>query len=158
MKRVNKILENSTFLSCLKDIEISEKKRIFCGHNMDHLLNVARIMEILNLENSHNIDRETVYATALLHDIGRGRAYSLHTDHALESGNIATDILKHSNFNDEEIAEIVFAILHHNDNENPNVLCSLLRKADKMSRNCFLCSAYGECNWSKEKKNEGVTI
>ena len=30
---------------------------------------------------------------------------------------------------------------------------ALLYKADKQSRNCFLCSAASECYWSDDKKN-----
>lgn len=33
------------------------------------------------------------------------------------------------------------------------MLAALLYKADKQSRNCFLCSAASECYWSDDKKN-----
>lgn len=158
MTRINKILENHTFCKCLQDLEIAEKERIFCRHGIEHLLSVARIMRIYALENNIDVDKEIIYAAALLHDIGRAEAYRLHTDHAVESAKIAKRILMDSNFNDGEISEILSAILHHNDSENSNELCSLLRTADKQSRNCFLCPAYKECNWSENKKNKGVTV
>lgn len=158
MMRINKILNNRTFRQCLQDVTTAERERIFCGHDIEHLLSVARIMQIYALENNIDIDKEIIYAAALLHDIGRAEAYSLHTDHAEESAKIARIILKETDFEDEEIDTIVSAVLHHNDSETSNKLCSLLRKADKQSRNCFLCSAYNECNWSENRKNRGLTL
>ncbi len=158
MIRVNKILQNADFLNHMEEIIKTEEQRIFCNHQIDHLLGVARIMYIENLENSLNINKELIYAAALLHDIGRGTAYKTGTDHAAESANIAEVILQNSGFNREETENILFAIAHHNDSINGDALCTLLRRADKASRNCFICSAYKECNWSDGKKNKGVTV
>lgn len=158
MMRINKILNNRTFRQCLQDVTTAERERIFCGHDIEHLLSVARIMHIYTLENNIDVDKEIVYAAALLHDIGRAEAYKLHTDHAEESAKIARCILKETDFEDEEINIIVSAVLHHNDSDTSNELCSLLRTADKQSRNCFLCSAYNECNWSENRKNRGLTL
>lgn len=157
MKRVNKIINHSLFRLQLENLEITEKNRIFCHHSIDHLLAVARIMEIKSKENSLNIKKEIIYATALLHDIGRDIAYKKHSNHALESKIIAQDILKDCGFT-EETEEILFAIEHHNDDIAANTLCTLLRQADKLSRNCFICKAYNECNWSTEKKNRGIDL
>ncbi|MGN1432465.1 MAG: HD domain-containing protein [Ruminococcus sp.] len=158
MIRVNKILNNSLFSSCMQEIDEAEKERIFCGHGIEHLLSVARIMQITALENNIDIDKEIIYASALLHDIGRARAYRLHTDHAAESAEIAREISEACGFEKAETDEIVNAVLHHNDSEKSSELCTLLRTADKLSRNCFACKAYGECNWSENKKNKGVTV
>lgn len=158
MIRINKILYNSTFRQCLQDVTTAERERIFCTHDIEHLLSVSRIMNIYALENNIDIDKETIYAAALLHDIGRAEAYKLHTDHAQESAKIARQILTETDFQNEEIEIIVSAVLHHNDSETSNELCSLLRTADKQSRNCFLCSAYKECNWSENRKNRGLTL
>ena len=156
MNRVNKILENKTFKSTLDTLAKAEKNRIFCKHNIEHLLDVARIMYIFSLENNISLDKEIIYATALLHDIGRERAYRLHTDHAVESGKIAGEVLKECGFSFDEIEKITSAVSHHNDKENADELCKILRFADKKSRNCFMCSAYAECNWSEDKRNKGV--
>ncbi|MGN0502193.1 MAG: HD domain-containing protein [Ruminococcus sp.] len=158
MIRVNKILKNSLFRSCMQEIDEAEKERIFCGHDIEHLLSVARIMRINALEENIDIDREIIYAAALLHDIGRARAYRLHTDHAEESAEIAARILEECDFDKAEVEKIIYAVLHHNDREKSNGLCTLLRTADKLSRNCFACKAYEECNWSENKKNKGVTV
>lgn len=158
MTKINKILKNSLFLQCMQDLEQAEKDRIFCRHGIEHLLSVARIMHIYALEKNMNIDKETIYAAALLHDTGRVRAYRLHTDHAKESADIARQILRQCDFENAEINKIVFAVLHHNDCETPDELCLLLRTADKQSRNCFLCPAYDKCNWDENKKNKEVII
>lgn len=158
MIRVNNILKNATFRNCMKEIIKAEKQRIFCNHQIDHLLAVARIMYINNLESTLGIDKEVIYAAALLHDIGRSTAYKNNTDHAIESANIAENILQQCGFNREETDNIIFAIVHHNDSVKGNALCTLSRKADKASRNCFMCSAVKECNWSNEKKNKGITV
>ena len=158
MIRVNKILKNSLFRSCMQEIDEAEKERIFCGHGIEHLLSVARIMHINALENNIDINKEIIYASALLHDIGRARAYRLHTDHAAESAEIAGQILEACGFEKAETDEIIYAVLHHNDSKKSSELCALLRTADKLSRNCFACKAYEECYWSENKKNEGVTV
>ncbi|MGN0460483.1 MAG: HD domain-containing protein [Ruminococcus sp.] len=158
MIRVNKILNNRLFKECMQEIECAEKERIFCCHGIEHLLSVARIMWIYSLENNISIDKEIIYATALLHDIGRSRAYRLNTDHATESGKIAQQILSESDFEKEEIDQIINAVVHHNDDEKASGLCSLLKNADKDGRNCFLCPAYKECYWDENKKNKGVTV
>lgn len=158
MIRVNRILKNSLFRSCMQEIDEAEKERIFCGHGIEHLLSVARIMRINALENNIDINKEIIYAAALLHDIGRARAYRLHTDHAAESAEIAGKILEACGFEKAETDEIIYAVLHHNDSEKSSGLCTLLRTADRLSRNCFDCKAYEECNWSENKKNEGVTV
>ncbi|MDY4812286.1 MAG: HD domain-containing protein [Ruminococcus sp.] len=158
MIRVNKILNYSLFIQCMEEIHKAEKERIFCCHGIDHLLSVARIMWINAMENNMGIDKEIIYATALLHDIGRSRAYRHKTDHAMKSGEIAQQILAETDFNKEEIDKIIYAIIHHNDSEETTDLCSLLRTADKQSRNCFACPAYKECYWDENKKNKGVTV
>lgn len=158
MKRINKIINHSQFRLQLENLRITEKNRIFCHHNIDHLLAVGRIMEIKVLESNLNIKKEIIYATALLHDIGRDIAYKKHSDHALESRIIAEGILNDCAFTKEESKEILFAVEHHNDNTKGNELCQLLRIADKLSRNCFLCSAYKDCNWAENKKNKEIDI
>ncbi|MGN0491900.1 HD domain-containing protein [Ruminococcus sp.] len=151
-------MKNCLFRSCMQEIDESEKERIFCGHGIEHLLSVARIMRINALEENNDIDKEIIYAAALLHDIGRARAYRLHTDHAAESAEIASRILEECDFDKAETDEIIYAVLHHNDSEKSSELCSLLRNADRLSRNCFACKAYEECNWSENKKNQGVSV
>ena len=71
MNRVDLILEHPKYQEYLDKIKQAEEKRIFCLHNMNHFLDVARIAYIMNLEEELGIAKEIIYATALLHDIGR---------------------------------------------------------------------------------------
>ena len=50
MDRVNAILKHKTYRKYYDQIEKIEKDRIFCRHQMPHLLDVARIAYITNLE------------------------------------------------------------------------------------------------------------
>ena len=71
MKRVNAILRHPLFEQKLRLLDELEAERIFCRHDLTHLMDVARLMWIDVLEKGLGIDRELVYAAALLHDLGR---------------------------------------------------------------------------------------
>lgn len=81
MERVNQILQHTLYQSCRRQIDEKEKDRIFCGHDMGHLLDVARLAWIFNLEANQEISKERIYAAALLHDIGRHIQYENGTPH-----------------------------------------------------------------------------
>ena len=85
MIRVNKIIENKMYWEHLDKIEVYEKDREFCRHNIGHFLDVCRIAWILNLEGNLALSKEVIYATGLLHDIGRWLQYENGEDHALAS-------------------------------------------------------------------------
>lgn len=154
VERINKIINNGEFISSLKKIKLYEKQRIFCKHNLRHFLDVARISYILNLENQLGINKEIIYAAALLHDIGRFKQYEDKTPHEIASGIIAENILRNCEFQEEEIKIIIAAITKHREKtDNLTDLSGIIYAADKLSRNCFSCKAEKQCNWSKEKKN-----
>lgn len=73
--RVKAILKHKTYRKYYDQIEKIEKDRIFCRHQMPHLLDVARIAYITNLERNLGYDREVIYAAAILHDIGKSFQY-----------------------------------------------------------------------------------
>ena len=56
-------------------------------------------------------------------------------------------------FEEQEKELILSSIGHHRKGDSRSTLAALLYKADKQSRNCFLCSAASECYWSDDKKN-----
>ena len=158
MERINRIIEHETYRRCLSDIKCLEKDRIFCGHDMGHFLDVARLAYILDLEEDIGIDRELIYAAALLHDIGRHLQYRQGIPHEQASVQLAAEILKDCGFSEEEVQQITEAIVQH---RNANVreqrtLSGLLYRSDKLSRSCFSCSAERECDWEKQKKNLGI--
>ena len=125
---------------------------------MQHFLDVARIMYIMSLENTLDIPKYIIYATALLHDIGRGQEYENGTPHHTSSGIIAENILQQCSYETEEINKILEAIRgHRRDTEKLNSLSHILYKADKLSRNCAKCNATDNCKWPLEKKNLKIT-
>ena len=82
MERMAAIAESELFTRCLAGIEAAEADRVFCRHGLPHLLDVARIAWILNLERGCGLHRDVVYAAALLHDIGKYvslRSHSLYS-------------------------------------------------------------------------------
>ena len=70
MERVNRILRHPLYQSLLRELREAEAERIFCGHDMEHFLAVARLAWIENLQEHSGIAREMIYAAALLQDRG----------------------------------------------------------------------------------------
>lgn len=158
LDKVNKILNNGYFKECLNKNINSEKDRQFCRHDLQHFLDVARIAYIMVLEKNMNIDKQTVYAAALLHDIGKWKQYSEGTAHEIASAQIADYILKQCDYNEEDIKVIINAILNHRYDKNQEINFNfILYKSDKISRNCFCCNSEKQCNWSIEKKNYNIS-
>ncbi len=154
MDRVNKILQNEDFKRLVADVEELEKDRIFCRHNMDHFLDVARIAVIMAADEGLILERGIIYAAALLHDIGRGEQYRSKTPHEEASAGLAPAILADCDFSDEEIRNISEAIRQHGNEavkDEPD-LTGLLYRADKASRKCFMCKAVDQCHKKPEKR------
>ena len=155
MDRIDKILNHDLFLRHLRENEKAEVNRDFCRHDMNHFLDVARIGEIINLEEGLGLNREWIYAAALLHDCGKHLQYEIGTPHELASAEIAPKILRSCGFDDNETHVIVEAIRSHRElsvSEEPT-LQGVLYRADKASRACFACKSERECNWKDDKKN-----
>lgn len=157
MQRIDNILKNEMYKSLMYEISVKEKDRIFCCHGLDHCLDVARIAYIIGSEEAVWIDRELIYAAALLHDVGRADPEDTGVKHHLLSVKFAGDILMQSGFDEDETELICDAIGSHNtDGADRKGLAYLLYKADKLSRNCFDCAASGECYWPDSEKNKGI--
>ena len=148
-------MDHPTYRACLQKIEELEAERIFCGHDMAHFLDVARLAYIFNLEEELKIDKERIYAAALLHDIGRHVQYLEGTPHQEAGIPIARQILRDCGFFGEEEEDILKAIARHRDSsvKGEASLAGILYRGDKMSRSCFGCRAKEQCDWSQEKKN-----
>ena len=178
MERVERIRNHPLYKTNQKRIDEMEQSRIFCCHGVNHSLDVARILYILVLEQGLSYEKDIIYATALLHDIGRGLEYEEQISHHEAGAELAKEILKDCGFDGKEIVMITEAIAgHHTGNaylegandrptqENANLLTDgtgnnetsffkeLFYKADKLSRNCFDCKASAECYWKQEKRN-----
>ena len=92
-----------------------------------------------------------------MHDLGRADEVDTGINHSILSQEIAQEILKDLDFNDESKQRIISAIKHHRTNEeNGDRFIEIFYKADKLSRMCFRCPARSICNWPEEKKNKTV--
>ncbi len=155
MNRVNRILHHPMWKGAIMQITEFERQRPFCGHGPEHLLQVARLAYIENLEQNWNISKELIYGAALLHDIGRGIQYTDGIPHEEAGYAMASRILDDCGFGGNEKDEILDAVRNHREGRirNEGTLRGLIFRADKLSRNCFSCEAEKDCNWSREKKN-----
>jgi uncharacterized protein len=151
MERVNNLIFSRDYQLYLQENRSEETERIFCGHDFEHLLEVARLTYILLLEeNSVFISREIAYAAGLLHDIGRWQEYRTGKDHAEAGAALASPILAAAGFSPDESLLIIRAIKEHrvkeSGGEHRSPLSMALGKADSLSRLCFRCSAKDKCN------------
>ena len=157
MKRVNRIIHHPLFERQLARLDELETTRSFCRHGLQHLLDVARLGWIAALEQRLSLKRDVVYATALLHDMGRVEQIENGTPHHQASASFAGRILSEAGFSEEEVHRIQRAILAHREDGAEDSLGRLLFWADKASRACWNCGMKAECNWSDEKKNWDLT-
>lgn len=163
MDRVNAILRQPLYRKYYDRLEEIERDRIFCRHQMPHLLDVARIMEIRNLEEGLGFHRELIYAAAVLHDIGKSLQYTDKIPHEKAGEEIAAQILdglpENMAFSPEEKRMILRAIRGHRRlREDMEPFERLLCESDKASRMCFACPAEEQCDWSREKKNMEIKV
>lgn len=156
MPRIDCILLNDEYISHLKKIEAAEQDRKFCRHNLTHFLDVSRIAWIMNLEENLDLNKEIVYGTGLLHDIGRWQEYETGIDHAIASANLAESILDRCGFTQEEKEMITNAIENHRSLKATDDLSRIIYKADKVSRPCFNCPSIGDCK--RFQNNEKPTF
>lgn len=155
MERVNQILRHPLWQETMEALRVLEQDRIFCRHDLPHLLDVARIACLENLESGLGVSKELIYGAALLHDLGRAAQYREGTPHHQASAELAQRILPECGFSPAETAQILEAIRSHRRDSTgaDGSLSGLLFRADKASRMCMFCNAKKGCNWSDEKKN-----
>ncbi len=141
-------------------LEEAEQKREFCRHQMPHLLDVARIAYILNLERQLGIEKEVIYTAALLHDIGKFGQYRDGIPHEIGGKEIAKQILKDlAVFSEDETCRILQAVgEHRKSGDGVSLLGSILYESDKLSRACYICEGESACNWSRDKKNMEIKL
>jgi len=137
----------------------TEKSWQYCKHDIVHLLDVARIAYIINLEDDLGFTKELIYAAALLHDITKWKQISQGIPHNESAVEPAIKILQDCGFDNDEIEMITTAILHHRKGHKVDKFSQIIFKADKLSRACYFCNYEEEtCDWSKKKRNEILTI
>lgn len=172
---IEKILNNNIFKAELAKICELEKNRLYCGHDLEHLLTVCRLAYIDVLVNNSSKAEEVkdmLYAAGLLHDIGRAREYETGVGHDIAGQELARKILLQCDCTESYVNLIVAAIGEHRNNsgdedilysrkaadKNDNsdisdIISRAIRKADKKSRNCFDCQGADTCKWPMEKRN-----
>lgn len=162
MERIQRILRHSQYGIWLEKNKKAEENRIFCRHDMEHSLAVARIAYILWLEQGGGVkEKPLFYGAALLHDIGKWQKADFpQQDHGVLSASLAEGILADCGFAPEEAEVILGAIVAHSGEANRKVIASKPQKtfaevfylADKLSRCCWQCGAKKDCYW--QVKNE----
>lgn len=160
MSRIDAIIRHPVFLRHMEKNEAAEQGRVFCRHDMGHLLDVARIAMLLNLEEGLGLTKELLYGAALLHDIGRHEQYENGTPHEEAGAQIAPVILTDCGYDEKETHVITEAIRMHRNKAIAECadLNGILYRADKLSRPCFCCKAERDCNWKEEKKNKHLRL
>ena len=158
MERYDKITSHEKFNQYLEEINELEKERIYCRHSLTHLLDVARIAYIINLEEGGCFSKDVIYGAALLHDIGKVEQYRQGISHEKTGAKEAAMILRECGYGEEEIEIIKNAILDHRrgPGAQERKLSVFLYEADKKSRICLYCQAKEDCNWTDEKKNSRI--
>ena len=156
LSQTNRLLNLPEYQDYLHRIETHERDRRLCRHNLAHFLDVARIAAILADEEGLSLNRDLIYTTALLHDIGRFIQYENGTPHEQASHDLATGLLRHLDFSPEDQSVILDAILSHRT-AGRRGFNAVFYQADKKSRACYGCAAQAECNWNDEKKNLEIT-
>ena len=159
MKRVDAILRHPLFEEKLRLLDELEAERAFCHLDLTHLLDVARLMWIDVLERGLDLERDVVYAAALLHDLGRAEQIESGIPHEDAGAMLAERILPDAGFSAEEMDAVIAAIRCHRGSapaDAREMLGEILYRADKACRTCWRCEARGACNWPEERKNAGI--
>lgn len=159
MPLVERLTAHPLFREKIRQIEELERARVFCRHGWEHCMAVARAAALLNEEQQLGFPKQTLYALALVHDLGRAEQYMDGVPHEEAGVETARRILTESGFDDEQTEEMLDAIWHHRE-AGPDVdgLTGLLVRADKQTRLCFACEAREACKWPDEKKNLMIRI
>ncbi len=154
LKLANRILKNERYLKIVEHIKELESDRIFCRHDIEHFLDVARIAAMMDNDHNTGISRDLIYSAALLHDIGRAKQYETGIAHEAAGIPIAEEILHECGAKESDIGLITDAIREHGNEavKNENNLRGLLYRADKASRKCFSCDAAGSCHKAPPKR------
>ena len=147
MPRLNAVWNHPLYQKYYRENEKIEHDREFCCHQITHLLDVARIAYIKNLEAGLGIDKE--YTDKIPHEIAGEKI----------AGEILDTLSEKDAFSEAERAWILEAVRGHRRKCNGmSEVARLFYECDKRSRNCFACPVKEQCNWSEEEKNMEIKI
>jgi uncharacterized protein len=109
-------------------------KHCFSGHDFSHVLRVFRLCNVISKD--EHADRLILFASALLHDLGRGdELRDPKIDHAEKSAEISLPILEKVNFPKDKIPAVLYAIKVHRFSKGiaPTTLeAKILQDADRI--------------------------
>ncbi|MCM1506314.1 MAG: HD domain-containing protein [Ruminococcus flavefaciens] len=155
----NRILKNETYRKELEKLKALEKDRVFCGHGIEHFLDVARIAMIICTEKGIDVMPDLIYSASLLHDIGRSREYTENIPHHIAGKETAEKILEEVECCEDMKKSILSLIINHRNQKNEkDTLENIFYIADKKSRLCFACESHDICNWSEDRKNLNIEV
>lgn len=127
MKYTTAILHHPEFLRLQEQILELEKDRIYCRHDLTHLLDVCRMAWIMYLEDCRQNDKRKMseekdrfYVTGLLHDIGRAAQYETGEHHAPAGQRIAAGILNDISYPQEWMEETLQIVGEHHGRTREN--------------------------------------
>lgn len=147
MEIADQILKHPRYIAYMNFNAEAEKDRIYCKHNLQHVLDVARVSYIISLEKGLLIPKELIYAAALLHDIAKWKQYRDGTDHAEEGAKLAKEILRDCGISGKDAEEIMDAIkTHRRRDTKKSPLGTVLYEGDKACRPCVCCKSMDSCN------------
>jgi len=137
------------------------------AHNLDHVFRVYNLC-LLIAKHEENVDLDVLIPSALLHDIARVEESQDKTgklDHAILGGEIAEDILRKLQYEEEKIQRIKHCIIAHRfrtGNEPNTIEAKILFDSDKLdaigaigiARTFMLSGQFGQRIIGKEPLNE----
>lgn len=104
--------------------------------------------------------KDQFYVTGLLHDIGRVAQYETGEHHSEAGMRIAEQLLSEIGYPVEWLKETLQIVgVHHGREEEKDESGTMeyyIRRADHLSRNCFLCDAADSCKWSDAERNQTI--
>ena len=127
---------------------ITVERNVGCTDNI-----CGKMYSSVNLQEK----KDQFYVTGLLHDIGRVAQYETGEHHSEAGMRIAKQLLSDIGYPSEWMSETLQIVgVHHGreeENAETGVMEYYIRRADHLSRNCFLCEAADSCKWSDEERN-----
>jgi len=150
-----------------KIINIVKDKLTCSAHNLDHVFRVYNL-SLLIAKYEKDVDLEILIPSALLHDIARveeSRDKTGEIDHAVLGSEMAEDILRNLEYEDEKIEKIKHCIRSHRfrtGNEPNTIEAKILFDSDKLdiigasgiARTFMLAGQYGQRLIASESLND----
>lgn len=149
--------------------EIAEKELSCSAHKLDHVLRVYNLCMQLS-EYEKNVDLEVLIPASLLHDIARVKESQDKTgriDHAVLGSQMAEEILRNLEYEEEKIERIKHCIISHrfrSGNEPKTIEAKILFDADKLDAigsvgiaRCFMLAGQFGQSLSNDYISENTT-